>query len=321
MIHTPPFSKTSTGHDRRVGVEIEFANVSVLETASLIEELYKGEQRVESEHRVTVENTVFGTFTVELDWQGIHKTTIQPGNDPIKTELDKVTRTAIGHAASLVVPTEIVCPPIPWRDLDALDSLFDRLRLAGAQGTEEAAFYGFGLHLNPEVAEETVDYILRHLRAYSILEDWLRDRIEIDLTRQILPHVAPFPAEYVRQILAENYSPDLVTLMRDYISSNPTRNRGLDMLPLFRHLNEKTLMSSLDDASLVKGRPTFHYRLPNAQLSNRNWRAVTEWNRWLEVEKLAADPSRLNEWGAIYHDWLSKPVHERWLQSLKKLFG
>ena len=60
------------------------------------------------------------------------------------------------------------------------------------------------------------------------------------------------------------------------------------MLPLFAYLRPDHSHELLH-TQLTKPRPTFHYRLPNAQLSQPGWGSVTEWNRWVEVEKLAAN--------------------------------
>jgi len=60
------------------------------------------------------------------------------------------------------------------------------------------------------------------------------------------------------------------------------------MLPLFAHLAPKTLHPLIDDER-IKARPTYHYRLPNTQLSDPVWRVADEWNRWVAVEMLASD--------------------------------
>lgn len=263
---------------------------------------------------------MLGDFEIELDWQGAHKRDTA-GEVSTFRGVERQAREALGHAAADLVPTEVVCPPIPFDRLGELDALFDTLRAYDAEGTGASLLYGFGLHLNPEVADDSVDYVLRVLRAYVILEDWLREAIDIDLTRRLLPHINPFPARYQRLLLDESYTPDVKTLIRDYTVENQTRNRGLDMMPLFRHLDEATLLASFDDANLVKARPTFHYRLPNAQLSDTTWNAAVEWNRWIEVEKLAEDADRLADYREAFVLWLDKPASESWLDTLTTIFG
>lgn len=318
----PPAPETAAGQPRHVGIEIEFADIPVNDAARLVHDLFGGTVVPEGEHRATVGDTEFGAFTVELDAQIVHSS--NDDADTVGGKVDAQARAALGHAVAGVVPVEIVAPPIPWSDLQRLTPLFDALRERGAKGTDASPLYGFGLHLNPEAAELNADYALRHLQAFILLAAWLREAIGIDPTRRLLPHIDPFPGAYAQQILATDYAPDLDGLIRDYVQANPTRNRGLDMMPLFRHLDEDLFLDALGDpdmASLVKARPTFHYRLPNAGLSDPNWNAVVEWNRWVEVEKLAADRALLRQRADQYMDFLSMPLAERWLATVHDWFA
>ena len=318
-VETPPRRHNADGETRLVGVEIEFANVDVGRTASIVCDLYGGEQDIKSPHHVSVRDTSLGDFEIELDWQGAHKA--NTADEAYRfADVEGRVREALGHAVTDLVPAEVVCPPIPWDRLGELRALFDELREFGAEGTDERLLYGFGLHLNPEVAEVSTDYAFRNLQAYVILEEWLRETINIDVTRRMLPHINSFPDRYLRLLSCDSYSPDMKTLIHDYTTENQTRNRGLDMMPLFRHLDEATLLASFKDANLVKARPTFHYRLPNAQLSDANWDAVVEWNRWVEVEKLAEDMNRLAVCREAFAQWLAKPASERWLDTVKNWF-
>ena len=206
--------------------------------------------------------------------------------------IDEFASDVVGRVGQLLVPTEVVTPPLPWTALDMVDDLAAALREAGAEGSAASAAYGFGLHLNPEVARRETDYLLAHLRAYLLLSDWLRRDIHLDATRRVLPHADPFPVEYARLVLDPGYRPGLARLMDDYLSHNPTRNRELDLLPLFASLDEARVRAALDDER-VKPRPTFHYRLPDMALEEHGWRPSDEWRRWLEVERLAADTRRL----------------------------
>lgn len=270
-------------------------------------------------------DTRWGDFTVELDAKYAHPDAkvvekAEAKNDDWnlwRLELHQRTREWIGDAVAGVVPTEIVCPPLPWLALNELDPLFAALRLQGARDTRDSLLYGFGLHLNPEVPATDVDTLLAHLRAYLILAEWLREEIDIDITREVLPHANPFTKEYALQVLDPAYAPDLDTLIADYLVANPTRNRELDLFPLFAHLRPDYPDALLSD-ELIKPRPTFHYRLPNAQLSQPDWSAVSEWNRWVEVERLAADAKRLAERGAAYIEHHRRSPVTRWLDRLKE---
>ena len=317
----PPVPDTASGQPRRVGVEIEFSGLTVADSAALVHKSFGGTLIPHSEHRFTIEGTPYGDFTAELDAQIVHKTFGQDPKNPDLEELEVHARAILGHAISIVVPAEIVTPPQPWNTLGELTPLIHALRAHGAEGTEDAPLFGFGLHLNPEVGSEDADWALRHLQAFVILEEWLRDAVHVDATRKILPHIDPFEDDFKAFLLRPDYAPDTARLIRDYVRFNPTRNRGLDMLPLFRHLDEATLTDALDDLDLVKARPALHYRLPNASLGDETWNAVVEWNRWVEVEMLAADEDRLAQKKAEYLAWLEKPRLERWGDSVKTWFA
>lgn len=325
---SPPLVHNAEGGTRRVGVEIEFAGIAPHDAAELVFECFGGRVQMLSPHRLTVEAARWGDFTIELDAQYAHpdaRVVDQPlASDDEKehrrhqkrVERHARTREWIGDVVAGLVPTEIVCPPVPWHELGELDTLFDALRRHGAKGTEDSLFYGFGLHLNPELPSLDVDTILAHLRAYLLLAEWLREQIDIDITREVLPHANPFPKGYAIKLLAADYRPDLDTLIADYLEHNPTRNRELDLLPLFAYLRPEHPSPLLREA-LVKPRPTFHYRLPNAELSAPDWSPVMEWNRWLAVERLAADPVRLEETARDYLDHHARSPVSRWLDRLR----
>ena len=155
------------------------------------------------------------------------------------------------------------------------------------------------------------------LRAYLLLAGWLREEIKVDITREVLPHANPFPKEYALKVLDSDYSPDLDTLIDDYLHHNPTRNRELDMLPLFAYLRPDHPHELLH-AQLTKPRPTFHYRLPNAQLSQPGWGSVMEWNRWVEVEKLAVNTDVLLARCADYIAYHNRPLATRIKDSVSR---
>ncbi|HSH49907.1 MAG TPA: amidoligase family protein [Halomonas sp.] len=321
----PPMKRNSAGGQRRVGVEIEFAGLPPRATAELVEALYGGRLEVASAHRQWVRGTRWGDFRIELDTQYahpderlMHPAVASDGEwERMRQDLHARTRELIGDVATGLVPTEIVCPPVPWDELEALDRLFDALREHGAKGTGDSLLYGFGLHLNPELPSLEAGNILAYLKAYILQASWLREQIQVDITREILPYANPFPRDYALLILAADYTPDLAALIDDYLEYNPTRNRELDMLPLFAYLAPEHPHPLLH-GPLIKPRPTFHYRLPNAQLSEPGWGATTEWNRWLEVERLAATPGTLARRSAEYLARHRPSRLVRWFQSLRR---
>lgn len=101
-----------------------------------------------------------------------------------------------------------------------------------------------------------------------------------------------YPQAYMRRVLDPDYWPNLTNLAADYLAANPTRKRALDLLPLLAHLDEERVRSVLPHEK-IGARPVFHYRLPQAHLSDPNWSITPAWERWLIVERLASNPERL----------------------------
>ncbi len=142
----PPIPDNDDGQTRRVGVEIEFAGLPPKETAHLVQTLFGGDLEAISAHRLKVRNTRWGDFGIELDTQYAH-----PDHQRLDTEAYRDsewermrqdfharTRELIGDVVTGLVPTEIVCPPVPWNELDDLDTLFDALRRHGAKAPTPA---------------------------------------------------------------------------------------------------------------------------------------------------------------------------------------
>ncbi|MEO9900286.1 amidoligase family protein [Nisaea sp.] len=319
---SPPVAHNAQDEDRKVGVELEFAGLSVDQTVDLLQDSFGGKAEKVDTHRTILQHEEWGETIVELDVQYVHKNNIE--NDSTDRsgsllqdfEISDDWRGPLGDALTGLVPVEIVFPPIPWFRLGDLDETFALLRARGALGTRESAFYAFGLHLNVEVATGSAEEVLHVLQAYLLRSESLRSAVSVDITRRILPHTASFPESYAKTILAAGYPAELERMVEDYVSMNPTRNRELDMLPLFAHLAPELMGEIMDDV-LIKPRPTYHYRLPNADLGDPDWSAVTEWNRWVTVEELAMDARRLEaavaEFSVVSDD--SLPVR------LRRLFG
>ena len=106
-------------------------------------------------------------------------------------------------------------------------------------------------------------------------------------------------APSLRRIVQPDYQPDIATFIDDYLSHNPTRNRDLDLLPLLHHFDARRVRAVLPNEK-INGRPTFHYRLPDARVSDPGWSIAPDWNRWVAVERLAADRDRLEAVGAAF---------------------
>jgi len=325
----PPYSLASNGCERRIGVEIEFANLDSRQAAQLVRKRFKGQLQEQDPHRFAVLGTEFGDFTVELDWRYVHgskssKEGGEPTRDrlPEKTVSDILERefyTTLGDIGRLWVPVEIVAPPVPITRLPELDVIVQDLRTAGAEGTDEGFLYAFATQLNPEVPSFEHESILAHLKAFLLLSDWLRKEIDLDVKRRLLPFIDPFPKRYVEKVVDPEYRPSREQLIDDYLEANPTRNRELDLLPLFSELDPHRVRARIDDP-LIKARPTFHYRLPDTRLRDPGWGLVTEWNRWVRVERLAADEDRLRAAGKEYLTRATGWIPQEWIESIERWF-
>jgi len=298
-VAAPPFAENYAGELRRVGVEIEFATVSVREAAECVKEIFGGRVSRLTAHRFHVQGTSHGDFEVELDSQYIHRLETPGESKFLSSELDEWLRwfqgamaETIGDIAASVIPCEIVCPPLKLGDLHLLDRTVKALNRLGATGTRENPLYAFGAQLNPDIARTDPAYVLSVLKAYLLLSPWLREVIAVDMTRRVFAFADPFPRGYVRLITSPDYWPDFEGLIDDYLMHNPTRNRELDMLPLFAWFDEARVRARVGDPR-VKPRPTFHYRLPDANFGMADWTITREWNRWCFIEQLAADADKL----------------------------
>ena len=196
------------------------------------------------------------------------------------------------------MPCEVVTSPIPLNELDKLDTLTEALKAIGAEGTQQKLLYAFGLHINPSMPDRSATTLRRYIQAFLLLQSWIIESSQIDVTRRFFTkYIDPFPGSYMELVLDPDYKPEMSTLIDDYLKHNPTRNRALDMLPILCDLDKERVMNGIrkDERDLVKGRPAFHYRLPDCKVSEPDWRVNVSWNQWVYVEKLACDGLLLNE--------------------------
>ncbi len=318
----PVRTKTQKRKMRRMGVEVEFSGLDIERIVELTHDQLGGEVDRVSDYEIFVRNTAVGDFGVELDFSYLKKLGREKDQDIDVDDLDNLAEGVLALFAKRLVPYEIVSPPMPMNEVWRMESLMARLRLAGAKGTHHAVAYAFGLHLNPEMPDLKAETILAYLRAFLALFEWLKVRSDVDLSRRVTPYIDPFDSAYIKLVLAEGYAPDMDQLIDDYLEHNPTRNRALDMLPLFTHIDEDRVRAVVSD-DRVKPRPTLHYRLPNCQIDESDWGLIRPWRDWLQIEALASDPRRLdtvcrayrkylkNPAGALFKDWGA--ASSRWL--------
>ena len=122
-------------------------------------------------------------------------------------------------------------------------------------------------------------------------------------------------------MLIDQQNASVNELMDAYLQYNPTRNRALDMTPLFRHLDEDFLTARLDD-DRINARPTFHYRLPNSTPEIPGWYLSQSWRAWCVVEKLAEDPDRLQRFASQWQTYQARSINLEdppWFEELDRL--
>ncbi len=320
----PDILETTEGKVRRVGVEIELSGLGYDELVTLAARLVEGTPVLQKRYVTTVE-TELGEFTVELDSDPIKDLDLADGRLPQSIrELGGQAMDVIDAAAERVVPLEIISPPLPFSSLGVIESLVDNLRDAGALGSRDAIYFAFGLQLNPELPDLEPATLVRYFQAFAALYDWLKHRHQLDVSRKLTTYIEPWHGRYTELLLEEGYQPDLAQLMEDYLELNPTRNRALDLLPLFAHLDRERLERHVQDPR-IKSRPTLHYRLPDCDIDNPAWHFSTVWNDWVVLENLANNPDDLadmrrlfrerrkfnlhnltHSWQETTHDWLAK---------------
>jgi hypothetical protein len=302
----PPLRSTADGSPRRIGVEIEFAGLTIDRTAELLRAELGGQTSRVGRYELAVDGDPAGPWKVELDFELLKTMGRRArGEGDFGGAVEELAEDVLRVIAEQIVPVEIISPPLPMERLGDVNGIIGRLRAAGARGTAEELVYAFGMQFNPEMPDTDADTIRHYLQAYLCLEDWLRERAQVDLTRRLTFFADPFPKGYARATIDPGYSPNRDQLIDDYLAANPTRNRALDMLPLFAHVDEQRVRARVDDER-IKPRPTLHYRLPNSEIDRPDWGLNDAWSDWLVVERLAASPARLGELCQTYAAFLDR---------------
>jgi hypothetical protein len=295
-----PRTRDAEGRPRRTGVEIELGGLDEAEVALLARDELGGRIEAGPDGALRLEDSALGRLEIYLDTK--YRAAAE---GPLARSLIELARA--------VVPVEIVTEPLETERLPALDRLRARLRAAGAEGSRAGILLGFGLHLNPGLPGETAADIVPVARAYALIEDWLRRDDPIDASRRLLPFSDPWPRAFA-DLLAERAEWDLPAFFDAYLAHNPTRNRGLDLLPIIGHLAPQRALPGN-----VSARPAWHYRLPDCRIDEAGWTIAREWRRWVAVERLAAEPGLLDRLAADWRDYrrsLTTLRHD-WLEHLR----
>jgi hypothetical protein len=294
----PPVRTNAAGETRRVGFELEYSGLTLTKSAALLLRRIGGRIEVINPYHYKIRDTEYGDFTLVLDFQfliqsGLERWLHSIGLDQaLEKETVQAIERFIATLSETVVPYEVTTPPLPLDRLEVIETIKEELRKHGAMGTRADPLYAFGFHINPEAARITVDEILRTLRAFFLLYDYLVERIKPDMTRRLTPYIDPFDEAYVQRVLDPGYDPTMVQFIEDYLEYNPTRNRALDLLPLLAFIDIDRVMAKMEGEK-ISARPTWHYRLPNSRVDEPAWCTCEAWNSWVLVERLAADEEAL----------------------------
>lgn len=291
---SPPVTVKEDGTQRMVGFELEFSGITLDQTVDTIVSAIGGELKKGTAAEKLIHVESLGDFNVEIDWDYLkRKATEYEQNDESGDLIEHISKTA-----SLLVPVEVVCPPIPVAKLDVLNPMVSALRKAGAVGTEESLIAAYGVHINTEIAQLDAATLFGYLRAFSVLQWWLVEAHEVNTTRKISPYIDLYPENYIKELLSRS-KPSMDQICTDYLEYNATRNRALDMLPLLAEIDEERVDRAVNDKK-VNARPTFHYRLPNCSIEQEGWSLVESWNIWCVVEQLANRKDDLDQLGAAF---------------------
>lgn len=306
-----PRPETSDGDPRRVGIEVECGGLTERELAEILARTLGGHLRQTGDYEYKVEDTPLGGFEVLYD---------TAFRDGAKSQLARMGLD-LGRA---VIPVEFVTDPILPDQIAEVDRLCRALREAGATGTRDGIFLGFGVHLNVAIAGPEGDDLMPTLRAYALLEGWLRHADPIDPARRALPFVDPYPEKLVDRLAEPGAAgwtlPDLAGV---YLTLSPSRNHGLDLLPILMELVPELVEARLRDCSSIKGRPAWHYRLPDSRIDDPQWSLAYEWNRWRLVEQVGADADLLE---ALSEAWRSHrarllPLGHAWHETVDEILA
>lgn len=292
----PPVVETDQGEVRRVGFELEFSGITLEDAIAAVKSALGATTDEETVADTSLRVEDLGDFKVELDWAYLKRKASEQGEDPESREwLEKLS-----SAAALLVPVEVVCPPIPMTELTRLDPMVEALRDAGAVGTEESLIAAYGVHINTEIPALDATTLDAYLKAFAILQWWLVDAHGVDTARKLSPYIDLYPEAYLHQVLFRKTA-TLDQIFEDYLAHNATRNRALDLLPMLAEIDEERIRKSVDDPR-IQARPAFHYRLPDCHIEKPGWSLTGSWEPWLAVEELAHDTKRRAELGQAFLD-------------------
>jgi len=263
-----------------------------------------------SDYEARVSGDAAGAWRVEFDYEFLKSKARNPDEkEGLSKVIDETAEQVLRFGAEQILPMEVVSPPLALERLGKVDELVGLLRDAGAMGTNSSLLFAFGTHLNPELPALDAPTVTAYLKSFLCCYPWLRRNADVDLARRLSLFIEPFSDDYTQLVCSPGYAPTLDVLIDDYLAHNPSRNRVLDMLPLFAHLDEERVRGTIDDPR-IKARPTLHYRMPNCEVDRQGWGIGPIWEDWLQVELLAADPPRMGSICRAYGRYLKRGAEE-----------
>lgn len=320
---------TEDGQIRKIGLELEFSGISPEKVAVILQNRLGGNLTCKNIFSYQLKNTEYGDFNVEIDAAFLKQKKYKELAETAGIDLDSIDNTdaledIIKNLASIIVPCEIVMPPVPADKLQVAEEITCLLRKEKAKGTGQSIFYAFGLHINAELASRESVYLLNHMRAFSLLYDWICKDNLVDISRRITPYINPYPESYLDLILSQDYRPEIDELIDDYLEKVSSRNHGLDMLPAFAYISETAVMQKASEPELINPRPAFHYRLSNCRIDEPEWTIEQEWKYWLKIEDIADNENKLhqliNAWTDLNQKKLQS-VNSEWPDKVKSVIG
>jgi hypothetical protein len=279
-----PIPAAEGGGPRRVGVEVEFTGLSAQAAATALARELGGLAKREDAHAYALRGTTLGDLKVELDLRHAHP---QRRNVGMSLRLGARAAALFGSLMSPFAPRELITEPLEPARLPEIDAAIAVLRRAGATGRGAVLLESLGLHFNVDPPSLRAETLSAYLKAYLSLEARLRRATARRSARLAAVLPPAFPSDYGRFVLDPGYWPDLARFTADYLSANPTRRRGLDLLPVLLRLDEPRVRAALPREKIGR-RAVLHYRLPLAHPGDPAWGLAPEWNRWIEVERHAA---------------------------------
>lgn len=284
-----PVRDRADGTTRRIGIELEFAGVDEDAAARILADVTRGQVVRRDDRTWAIETSLLGTCETYLDTR-------------FRDDVAGLAGEVGLDLARLIVPVELVTAPFDPAHMPTFDKVIAALREKGAAGSRQGVLLGFGVHLNVEIADDTVDHLWRVTTSFALLEPYLRQTTGIDVSRRVLPFVQPYPDALVDD-LSGSEPADLSEFIETYLKHAPSRNHGLDLLPVMAHLAPDQVMDRITDGTATKPRPAFHFRMPDCRIDEVDWSIAVPWSAWIATERLAATRALFDRLCAARQNW------------------